>query len=215
MDKGENEGLLRRLRNLISSEDPASEKPAANEDQYDKGGTNGGPLLAETVSEGGFQGDTSNEGTAPEPAAGSTNEQHGRGEVREPEIQEPEVQEPEAEDPELQETEVQDDPVQEPLADPPARSSELGSGPELPDSTPDELAAPQPSPPAETDTEIDAGTDASRSSDQAQITSLPDTSGVSLIRLAALPSGVLLICSGLVAALVCWPKQTRRNHSGG
>lgn len=215
VDKDENGGLLRRLRNLISSKDPASEKPAANEGQYDKGGTTGGPLLAETVSEDGFQGDTSNEGTAPEPVAGSTNEQHGRGEVQKPEIQEPEVQEPEAEDPELQETEVQDDPVQEPLTDPPARSSELGSGPEIPDSTPDELAAPQPSPPAETDTEIDAGTDASRSSDQAQITSLPDTSGFSLIRLAALPAGALLICSGLVAALVCGPKQTRRNHSGG
>ena len=199
-DKDGNEGLLRRLRNLISSEDPSGEQPTANEDQYGQGGTTGGPLPAETVSENGLQGDTSNEGTAPDPVAGSTNEQYGRGEGQEPAIQEPEAQ---------------DDPVQEPLADPPARSSELGPGPELPDSTPDELAVPQPSPPAEIDTEIDAGTDASRSPDQAQITSLPDTSGVSLTRLAALPAGVLLICSGLVAALVRGPKQAGRNHSGG
>ncbi|MGB3634942.1 MAG: thermonuclease family protein, partial [Rubrobacteraceae bacterium] len=109
-DKDEDEGLLRRLRNLISSEDPAGEEPEANKDQYDPGGTTSGPLPDETVSEEGFQGDTSGEGTAPDPVAGTTNEQYGRGAGQEPEIQEPEKQEPEIQEPEIQDPEVPAEP---------------------------------------------------------------------------------------------------------
>jgi micrococcal nuclease len=206
-DKDENEGLLRRLRNLISSEDPAGEGPEVNEDQYDPGGTTSGPQPAETVSEEGFQEDTSNEDTVPGPVAGTTNAQYGRGAGQEPEIQEPEKQEPEIQDPEVQ--------------DEPERGSELGTNsdptsPELADPTPaefapNELAASQTPQPAETETEMDAGAEVA---DEAQITTLPETSGVHLIQLAALPAGVLLVCSGLLAALVRGPQKTQRNDSG-
>ncbi|MGF1471724.1 MAG: thermonuclease family protein [Rubrobacteraceae bacterium] len=227
-DKDKNDGLLSRLRNLISSEEPSGEQTTTNEDQYGQGGTTGGltggPMPTETLGEEAFQGDTSQEGTSkedtltedttPNPPAGSTSEQYRRGERQEPEVQEPEVQ-----DPEIQESEVQEDPLQEFPADPPARSSELGPDLELPDSTPDELDAPHPAQPVETDADTDAGldtkTDAAPPPDQAQITTLPETSGVPLTQLAALPAGILLFCSGLVAALLCGPRETRRNDSGG
>ena len=202
-DKDENEGLLRRLRNLISSEDPAGEEPEANEDQYDPGGKTGGPLPEETVSEEGFRGDTSKEDTQP-----ATEDQYVSGEGQEPEIQEPERQEPEKQDPEIQEPEVQDEPELGTSSDP--------TSPELADpapagSVPGELAASQAPLPGETDTEADAGAEVA---DEAQITTLPETSGVSLTRLITLPAGVLLLCFGLLAARVRGPLKTRRNDSG-
>lgn len=232
-DKDENEGFLNQLRNLISPEEASDEQPTGNEDQYDQDGTTGGPLPTGNVDEESFQEDTSKEDTAPDPVAGSTSqertfpdddlppaagEQYDRGEKQEPEEREPEIQEPE----------VQDDPVQ----DEPERSSEPGTdsdltSPELADPAPeefvpDELAAPQSPQPAETDTETDTETitkpeteteAGAEVADEAQITTLPDTSGVTLTQLAALPAGILLVCSGLLAALVRGPRETRRNES--
>jgi hypothetical protein len=238
----ENEGLLDRLRNLISSEEPPGGQTAAKEDQYGQdgttpgmtgGGTTDGPMPAETVPEESFQGDTLQEDTALEPTTGgetygetdgaardqtsqednpppATGGTDGSGELQEPDIQEPEAQEPEAQGP-------------------PARSGELGTGSELADPasddpTPDdpasgELAASQPPPPSGPDTELDTGTDTPTDTgsvaDQTQLTTLPETSGVPLTHLAALPAGVLLICSGLFAALVRGPQETRRNGLGG
>ena len=94
------------------------------------------------------------------------------------------IQKPEEQQPKIQEPEKQD----------PARSSELGANsdlapPELADPDPGEFAAPHSPPPAGTDTEIDPGTDTGTVADQAQITTLPETSGASLARLAL--AGVL------------------------
>lgn len=241
-NEDENVGLLDRLRNLISSEKPSGGKTAANEDQYGQGGTTGGmtgettgkPLPGETVSEEGSQGDTLQEDTALEPTTGgetygktdgaardqtyqednpppATGRTDGSIELREPDIQEPEAQEPK-------------------VQGPPARSGELGTGSELDDPAsdnptpddlasddpaPEEFAASQPPPPAVTDTELDPETDTGSAAGQTQLTTLPETSGAPLTQLTALPAGVLLICSGLFAAFVRGPQETRRNDSGG
>ncbi|MGB3633235.1 MAG: hypothetical protein WA982_04290, partial [Rubrobacteraceae bacterium] len=131
---------------------------------------------------------------------------------QEPEIQEPEKQEPEIQEPEIQDPEVPAEPE---------GGSELGTNsdptpPELADPdpaefVPDELAAPQTPQPAETETEMDTGAEVA---DEAQITTLPETSGIPLAPLAALPAGVLLVCSGLLAALVRGPQKAQRNDSG-
>lgn len=231
-NKDENEGLLGRLQDLVSSKERSGGQTATNKDKYGQGGTTGGttggPLPEETVPEEGFQGGTLQEDTAlasttgGEPGAktdGAARDQTSQGDNPPPEtggtdgsmeLQEPDTQEPEAQEPEIQ--------------GPPARGGELGTGSELADPAPDdpaseELAVPQPPQPAGTDTELDTGTDTPTDTgsvaDQAQLTTLPETSGVPLTRLAALPAGVLLICSGLFAALTRVPQETRRNGSGG
>jgi micrococcal nuclease len=185
--------------------DPSSETPAPPSDSAAKEG-DGREGFLQTLFGGGEEdaskpagglttfdattfGPSASETTGLEPSA--TGGQYEEPERRQPEAQEEEIQEKEVQDPEVQEPEVQNPEIQEEELQEPEVQQGI-----LPDSSAGaedlEVAAPTPA----TATPAAAGVAAA-----AQITTLPETSGVSLARLALLLPG-LLLGSGPLAWLV-------------